>query len=53
MAAAERAQGREPELDDIALIHSTAQLPLLVGPHADYLEPIVRRHETSGGAERA
>ncbi|MFJ2154710.1 NUDIX hydrolase [Streptomyces sp. NPDC087856] len=53
MAAAERAQGREPELDDIVLIHSTAQLPLLAGPHADYLEPIVRRYETSHGAERA
>ncbi|WP_329262430.1 NUDIX domain-containing protein [Streptomyces sp. NBC_01478] len=47
MAAAERAQGREPELDDIALIHSTARLPLLVGPHADHLEPIVRRYEVS------
>ena len=53
MAAAERAQGREPELDDIVLIQSTAQLPLLAGPHADYLEPIVRRYETSHGAERA
>ncbi|MCX4809088.1 NUDIX domain-containing protein [Streptomyces sp. NBC_01239] len=52
MAAAERAQGREPELDDIALIHSTAQLPLLTGPHADYLEPIVRRYEEAA-AERA
>ncbi|MFD4880615.1 NUDIX hydrolase [Streptomyces sp. NPDC058420] len=52
MAAAERAQGREPELDDIVLIHSTAQLPLLAGPHADYLEPIVRRYEATA-AERA
>ncbi|WP_329551672.1 NUDIX hydrolase [Streptomyces sp. NBC_00696] len=51
MAAAERAQGREPELDDIVLIHSTAQLPLLAGPHADYLEPIVRRYEEAA-AER-
>ncbi|MEV5531989.1 NUDIX domain-containing protein [Streptomyces prunicolor] len=49
MAAAEKAQGREPELDNIALIHSVAQLPLLVGPHADYLEPIVTRYEKSGG----
>ena len=48
MAAAERAQGREPELDNIALIHSTAQLPHLVGPHADYLEPIVRRYAEAG-----
>lgn len=52
MAEAERAQGREPELDNIFLIHSTAQLPLLAGPHADYLEPIVRRYEASA-AERA
>ncbi|MGQ4436877.1 NUDIX domain-containing protein [Streptomyces sp. SAS_260] len=52
MAAAERAQGREPELDDIVLIHSTSQLPLLAGPHADYLEPIVRRYEEAA-AERA
>ena len=52
MAAAERAQGREPELDTIALIRSTAQLPDLAGPHADYLEPIVRRYEASA-AERA
>ena len=51
MAAAERAQGREPELDDIALIHSASQLPLLAGPHADYLEPIVSRYEATA-AER-
>jgi 8-oxo-dGTP pyrophosphatase MutT (NUDIX family) len=42
-AAAERAQGREPELDGIALVHSTDELAGLSGPHADYLEPIVRR----------
>ena len=47
--AAETAQGREPELNRIALIGSTAQLPDLVGPHADYLEPIVRRYAESGG----
>ncbi len=52
MAAEERARGREPELDDVVLIDSTAQLPLLAGPHADYLEPIVRRYETTA-AERA
>ncbi|MGR3868233.1 NUDIX hydrolase [Streptomyces graminifolii] len=51
MAAAERAQGREPELDDIVLIHSTSQLSLLAGPHADYLEPIVSRYEATA-AER-
>lgn len=42
-AAAERAQGREPELDDIALVRSADELAGLAGPHADYLEPIVRR----------
>ncbi|MBO8191590.1 hypothetical protein ITI46_07770 [Streptomyces oryzae] len=42
-AAAERAQGREPELDDIALVRSPDELSGLAGPHADYLEPIVRR----------
>ncbi|MFJ9080290.1 NUDIX hydrolase [Streptomyces sp. NPDC102278] len=41
--AAERAQGREPELDDIALVSSPQELGGLAGPHADYLEPIVRR----------
>ncbi|WP_243088213.1 hypothetical protein [Streptomyces sp. 891-h] len=43
VAAAERIQGREPELDDIALVHSPDELSGLAGPHADYLEPIVRR----------
>jgi 8-oxo-dGTP pyrophosphatase MutT (NUDIX family) len=47
--AAETAQGREPELNRIALIRSTAQLPDLTGPHADYLEPIVRRYAEGGG----
>ncbi len=42
-AAAERAQGREPELDDIALVRSPDELAALAGPHADYLEPVVRR----------
>jgi len=42
-AAAERAQGREPELDDIALVRSPDELAGLAGPHADYLEPVVRR----------
>ncbi|WP_228982266.1 NUDIX domain-containing protein [Streptomyces sp. DH12] len=43
-AAAERAQGREPELDGIALVRSPDELASLMGPHADYLEPIVRRY---------
>ncbi len=51
MAAAETAQGRDPELDRIALIHSTAQLPDLMGPHADYLEPIVRRYTEANGTD--
>ncbi|MBK3580550.1 NUDIX hydrolase [Streptomyces sp. MBT65] len=49
MAATERAEDREPELDRIALIRSTAQLPDLTGPHADYLEPIVRRYAEGDG----
>ncbi|MFF2809628.1 hypothetical protein ACFVT2_21120 [Streptomyces sp. NPDC058000] len=42
-AAAERVQGREPELDDIALVRSPDELTGLAGPHADYLKPIVCR----------
>lgn len=44
VTAAERAQGREPELDDIALVRSPEELVGLTGPHADYLEPTVRRY---------
>ncbi|MBT2402054.1 MULTISPECIES: NUDIX domain-containing protein [unclassified Streptomyces] len=43
-AAAEQAQGREPELDEIALVRTPYELAGLVGPHADYLEPVVRRY---------
>ncbi|MEU5583052.1 NUDIX domain-containing protein [Streptomyces huasconensis] len=43
-AAAERAQGREPELDDIALVRSLDELVGLTGPHADYLGPVIRRY---------
>ncbi|GGT58956.1 hypothetical protein GCM10010271_72940 [Streptomyces kurssanovii] len=39
-----RAQGCEPELDKIALVHSPGELAGLAGPHADYLQPIVRRY---------
>ncbi|UCM88461.1 NUDIX hydrolase [Streptomyces marincola] len=42
-AAAERAEGREPELDGLALVRSPDELAGLPGPHADYLEPVVRR----------
>ncbi|MFE5773181.1 NUDIX hydrolase [Streptomyces sp. NPDC056485] len=42
-AADERGHGREPELDDIVLVGSPRELKYLSGPHADYLEPLVRR----------
>ncbi|WP_199863324.1 hypothetical protein [Streptomyces sp. CB00316] len=42
-AGAERAQGREPELDDIALVRSPDGLAALTGPHADHLKPVVHR----------
>jgi hypothetical protein len=42
-AAAERRQGREPELDTIVPVGSPDELAGLDGPHADYLQPIVRR----------
>ena len=41
-AAAERSQGREPELDTLVLVGSADGLAGLDGPHADYLGPIVR-----------
>jgi 8-oxo-dGTP pyrophosphatase MutT (NUDIX family) len=44
LAAANRALGREPELDQIALVRSPDELADLNGPHVDYLEPIVRRY---------
>ncbi|WP_178391131.1 hypothetical protein [Streptomyces uncialis] len=40
----ERAQGREPELDALALVRTPDDLDGLAGPHADYLEPVVRRY---------
>nr|WP_241562614.1 NUDIX domain-containing protein [Streptomyces hoynatensis] len=43
VTAADRARGVVSELDRIALIGSVAELGELDGPHADYLEPIVRR----------
>lgn len=46
LAAAEQARGCEPELDQIALVRSTAELADLDGPHVDYLEHIVRRYTT-------
>lgn len=44
VTAADQAQGREPELDGIALVSSPAEVADLEGPHADYLQPIVRRY---------
>lgn len=44
VVAADRVNGRDPELDRIALVRSTADLADLDGPHADYLEPVVRRY---------
>ncbi|MFE6848714.1 NUDIX hydrolase [Streptomyces sp. NPDC057686] len=41
---AKRAESREPELDEVALVRSSAELAGLAGPHVDYLEPIVRRY---------
>ena len=41
-ARTERAHDREPELDHIALVRSPDELVGLAGPHADYLEPVVR-----------
>lgn len=43
VSAAERVQGRVPELDDIALVRSPDELAALTGPYVDCLEPIVRR----------
>lgn len=45
LVAAERSLGREPELDRIALLRSSAECGSLAGPHADYLAPVVRRWE--------
>ncbi|WP_330456171.1 hypothetical protein [Streptomyces sp. NBC_00820] len=45
LARAETARGREAEFDRIELIRSAAALDGLDGPRADYLEPVVRRHD--------
>ncbi|MEU2655919.1 NUDIX domain-containing protein [Streptomyces sp. NPDC007325] len=46
--AADRARGREPELDAIALLADAAELSGLQGAHADYLEQVVRRFTAAG-----
>ncbi|MFJ8545937.1 hypothetical protein ACIRFH_28785 [Streptomyces sp. NPDC093586] len=43
MSSRSRARGCEPGLDDIVLVCSPGALAALDGPHAGYLEPIVRR----------
>lgn len=43
-AEADRAQGRVPELDDMALVRAPGELVGLAGPHVDYLQPLVRRY---------
>ncbi|MGW3668547.1 NUDIX hydrolase [Streptomyces sp. NPDC005141] len=51
VTATERARGHEPELNQIALVGAPTELGDLDGPHADYLEPVVRRFaELRGGA---
>jgi 8-oxo-dGTP pyrophosphatase MutT (NUDIX family) len=42
--AAETALGREPEFAETSLVRSPADLDSLSGPHADYLEPVIRRY---------
>ncbi|MEV5998997.1 NUDIX domain-containing protein [Streptomyces griseomycini] len=41
LTATERALGRTPELDRLALVRSPADL---TGPHVSYLVPVLRRH---------
>ncbi|MYY13326.1 NUDIX domain-containing protein [Streptomyces sp. SID4919] len=43
-AEVEHAQGREPELDALALVRTPDDLDGLAGTQADYLEPVVRRY---------
>ncbi|MEU6551516.1 NUDIX domain-containing protein [Streptomyces sp. NPDC046915] len=42
LAAAEKAEGHDPEFDRITLLRSPDELTALDGPHVDYLEPVVR-----------
>ncbi|MEU9719884.1 NUDIX domain-containing protein [Streptomyces sp. NPDC047976] len=44
VVVAEHAEGRDPELDELALVRSPEELAGLAGPHVDYLEPIVRKY---------
>jgi 8-oxo-dGTP pyrophosphatase MutT (NUDIX family) len=44
LVSSEIALGRDPELDQIALIRSQAELAGLGGSQVDYLQPVVRRY---------
>ncbi|MER6951631.1 NUDIX hydrolase [Nonomuraea sp. NPDC000554] len=44
LVSSETALGRDPELEQIALVRSQAELAGLVGPQVDYLEPVVHRY---------
>ncbi|NKI43963.1 NUDIX hydrolase [Streptomyces physcomitrii] len=49
LVAAERAQGRDPELDRIAFVRSPAELPGLGGRRVNYLEKVVGRYAARTG----
>ncbi|MEU0005812.1 NUDIX hydrolase [Streptomyces sp. NPDC006314] len=44
LVRAETARGADSEFDRIELIHSSADLAALEGPHVDYLRPVVRHY---------
>ncbi|MFF2021008.1 NUDIX domain-containing protein [Streptomyces sp. NPDC058171] len=54
LASAERAEGREPELDRIAFVRSLAELTEVAGElggrPVDYLTPVLRRHQEESAA---
>jgi 8-oxo-dGTP pyrophosphatase MutT (NUDIX family) len=45
LVSSETARGRDPELHQIALVRSPAELAALGGSHVDYLELVVRAYE--------
>ncbi|WP_329453482.1 NUDIX hydrolase (plasmid) [Streptomyces sp. NBC_01724] len=47
LVSSEKALGREPELDQIMLVRSPAELANLGGTAVDYLEPVLRRYAGS------
>ncbi|MFI2423839.1 NUDIX hydrolase [Streptomyces sp. NPDC018955] len=48
LTAAERALGRVPEFDRLALVRTPTDLADLTGPHVPYLAPVLRRHGGRG-----